>query len=369
MSESEKSTSSPFAVALQNFASQWFLIPQGTGIIAIVLHQLDYQFQGLRIVADIFWLLTIASLLLMLAAYCTRILLYPKQVRAALQSNISEAACLSCIVIAFTTIIIMTALTSVRLWSSKWGTVVFVLWWINVALAVASSIGTPYAFAHIEHPGTTKVTPTIFMPTVCGATTAVGGAIICRYGALTNHEQVPVIIVSYLLLGLVLPLTIAYDALFLARSFEGNLPNEQQVYQIFILCGPLSQGSYALQVLGDVVSRGPFAGYGRGLFLTQSAAMPIAYASEFAGLIMWGYATFWWGFAIVSVVFDFISKAKAKGGIRKMEFSLSAWSVVFPWVGESYVASYHFILTTSSKPQYLCCFSCVNVFILTGRLH
>jgi hypothetical protein len=34
-------------VALKSFASQWFLIPQGTGIISVILHQLHYQFYGL----------------------------------------------------------------------------------------------------------------------------------------------------------------------------------------------------------------------------------------------------------------------------------------------------------------------------------
>ena len=167
---------------------------------------------------------------------------------------------------------------------------------------------------------------------ICALTAAAGGGVICRYGALTNHEQVPVIIVSYLLIGVALPLTVAYDALFLTRCFDGHFPDEQQVYQVFLLCGPLGQGSFALQILGEAVSRGPFAGYGRGVFLTESAAMPIAYASEFAGLVTWGHATFWWGFAVISVVSDCISRAKAKGGIREMEFSLTAWSVVFPWV-------------------------------------
>ncbi|TKA41030.1 hypothetical protein B0A55_13120, partial [Friedmanniomyces simplex] len=97
-------------VALQNFSSQWFLIPQGTGIVAVILHNVHYHFRGLNIISHIFWLLTITTLSLFLALYLLRALLYPRQVARQLSQNLQETACLASISIAFTTIYQMIAL-------------------------------------------------------------------------------------------------------------------------------------------------------------------------------------------------------------------------------------------------------------------
>ena len=315
--------------ALRNFTSQWFLIPQGTGIIAVILHQLDYQFHGLRVIATILWVYTIVLLLAMLAAYILHIAIYPTQFRTALSTNVVEAACLSCISITFTVIIEMMALTVVREWGGGWSDVLYVLWWINTAMSVAACIGLPYVFAKIQAPGVSAVPPGIVLPLIAALTSAAGGGIICRYGSLSDQQQVPVIIVSYLLIGMALPLTIAYDAVFLSRLFDKNFPTGQQTYQLMILCGPLGQASFAFQILGQVVQRGSFAEYGRGVFLTKEAATPVAYASEFMGLITWGYGTFWWAFAVISLIHEGVARSLTRSTYN---FSISAWSVVFPWV-------------------------------------
>lgn len=341
----------PLSQALRNFSSQWFLIPQGTGILAVILHQLDYQFRGLGIIADIFWVCTIVLLLAMLAAYLLRIALYPKQVLTALSSNIVESACLASISITFTTIIQMIALTVVREWGDGWSEAVYVLWWINTAMAAAACIGIPYLFVRVEPPSVSGVSPSIMLPLIAALTSAAGGGVICRYGALTDAQQVPVIIVSYLFVGLAMPLTVAYDAVFLSKLFDGSFPSKHQTYQLMILCGPLGQGSFALQILGEVVQRGSFAGYNRGIFLTEAAAVPIGYASQLLGLMSWGYGTFWWGFAIISLVHEAVVQSR-KGSFG---FSLSAWSLVFPWVRTRLHLSFEFFLFAShwklvSKP-------------------
>lgn len=71
---------SPLKYALKNFASQFFLIPQGTGILAVVLHQLNYQFYGLVRISQVLWVLTIVSLVGFLAIYALRTVLFPRQV-------------------------------------------------------------------------------------------------------------------------------------------------------------------------------------------------------------------------------------------------------------------------------------------------
>jgi tellurite resistance protein TehA-like permease len=114
-------------VVIPNFTSQWFLIPQGTGILALILHNPDYQFRGLGIISEIFWVLTIVLLFLFLFLYVPRICLYPRVVAKTLATDITETAGLASISITFTTIIQMIALALVSSWPPRWGLVAYVL--------------------------------------------------------------------------------------------------------------------------------------------------------------------------------------------------------------------------------------------------
>jgi hypothetical protein len=145
MAKKEKSSLCPLDLAIRDFSSQWFLVAQGAGIMAVFLHQLAFQFRGPRIIVDIFRVLTIVLLMVGLIAYGACVIKYPTQVMTALSTDINETACLSSICITFTSIIQGMALTVVRDWSPKWGTLAFALWWINTAMAVICCIRLPLA--------------------------------------------------------------------------------------------------------------------------------------------------------------------------------------------------------------------------------
>ena len=326
--------SSPPSRALWNFSSQWFLVPQGTGIIAVILHQISYQFRGLPIISVVVWIYTIALLAVFMFLYSLRILLYPRHVTHMLRIQIVETACLASISITFTSIIQMTTLVLVHHWGKAWGIVVYVLWWTNTAMAVAAVMVIPYVFVKVQPPGVKSILPGVLLPLISALTAAAGGGVVCVYGGLSARMQVPIIIVSYLEVGVALPMAIAFGDVFMTRLFDRSFPQLEQIYQDMILCGPFGQGSFALQILGQAVAQGSFAGYDRGTFLTAQAAQPVAFASQFAGLLSWGYGTFWWSFAIISIVHTLMSQPN---GIRGLHFTLSAWSVVFPWVSDVFL--------------------------------
>jgi tellurite resistance protein TehA-like permease len=188
--------------------------------------------------------------------------------------------------------------------------------------------------------------PGVLLPLISALTSAAGGGIICRYGALSDRLQVPVIIVSYLEVGLGLPLAITLSDVFVTRLFNKSFPTIEHIYQDMILCGPFGQGSFALQVLGQAVSRGSFAEYDKSSFLTAEAATPIAFSSQFAGLLTWGYGTFWWVFAVTSIAHTLVSQP---GGVRNSRFNMSVWAIVFPWVSHS-----HLFLQSIKKRQVDC---------------
>jgi tellurite resistance protein TehA-like permease len=241
-----------------------------------------------------------------------------------------ETAGLSSICITYTTIIQMIALNLTSDWSAGWGKAAFVLWWTNAALALLLCIGTIYFIIKVEAPGVESIPPGILLPCIAALTAAAGGGIVCRYGDLDASLQVPVIIVSFLLIGLALPLAVVIHAVFLVRLFDKAFPVQQNVYQLMILCGPLGQGSFALQILGTVVQRGAFGDYGTSNFLGPEGGVVVGIASQFAGLLTWGYGVFWWGFACIAVANYAI---RSPGELLAWKKSLASWGMVFPWVG------------------------------------
>lgn len=196
-------------------------------------------------------------------------------------------------------------------------------------MAFVACIGIPYVFTKVEGPGLDSIPAAIMLPLIAALTAAAGGGVVCRYAQLDAHLQVPVIIVSYLFIGLGLPLSVACDAIILARMFDNAFPMKSKVYSLMILCGPLGQGSFALQILGQCVRRGAFAAYDTSPFLSGSGGETIANSSQFIGLITWGYGLFWWGFACIAITHYSIATPK---DVFHWDKHLDAWSMVFPWV-------------------------------------
>lgn len=315
----------PLSIALWNFSSKWFLVPQGTGIIGVILHRLDYPFKGLMILAKIVWIYTIVLLGLCLMLYLLRALAYPKHVRQQLQTNLVETSCLASIPIGLTSIIQVAVLQ----YGSRAGLALYVLWWVNTGLAIVACLGIPYVQLKLQPPGISHLPPAILLPFIAALTSAAGGGVLCRSGHIGPRLQVPVILVSYLEVGAGLALAAGFDALILFQHFDRFSPSAEEVYQDMIVCGPFGQGAFALQVLGTAVLRGSFAAYDRGSFLTASAASPLGFTSQFLGLLTWGYGIFWWCFAILSICHTLCTQP---GGWRRTPFNMSAWSLIFSWV-------------------------------------
>lgn len=354
---------SPSRRALYSFTSQWFLIPQGTGIIAVILHRLDYQFDGLDIISYIFWLLTIVLLVGMLVIYIARCITSPRQVAHLLRRDLSESACLASICISYTSIIQMMVLALVQGgWGKGWGMAAYVMWWTNVVLAVVAVVGLPFINIRLYPGGVPHLSPASQLPMIAALTAAAGGGTICQAAEISPGLQVPVIIVSYLFVGLGLPLAFALDVLFWARLLDRSLPDRQHTFQDMILCGPWGQASFALQILGTVVLGGSFSAYDRGQFITAQAAGPVGYGSIFAGLLSWGMSIFWWLFAILSVTHAIQDHRRVRG----IPYGLAAWSIVFPWVSE--IPWYWAVLQTNSHPNLLCQGVFTNAAVELGKL-
>ncbi|OQE47359.1 hypothetical protein PENCOP_c001G05558 [Penicillium coprophilum] len=314
----------PLSRALWNFSSLWFIVPQGTGIIAVILYRLRYQFNGLKTLATIVWIYTIVQLGLFLILYLLRIFLHPKHVLQQLRNKTIETSCLCCISIAFTSILQMAAFK----YGDTAGLAIYILWWVNTGMAVLACMVIPFVHLKMQQSGKRHMQADTLMPFLAALTSAAGGGVICRVMRISPRLQVPAIIVSYLELGVGLALVAAFDTIILAQYFGRKFQTTDLVYQDMIMCGPCGQASVAFQALGEAVQAGSFAAYDRGQLLTAKAADPFAFISHFMGLLIWGYGIFWWFFAILSICYTLHTQP---GGWKKSRFTMSVWSMVFPW--------------------------------------
>lgn len=315
----------PLSRALWNFSSLWFIVPQGTGIIAVILYRLKYHFNGLTTLATIVWIYTIVQLGLFLVLYLLRTFLHTKHVLHQLRNNSAETSCLCCISIAFTSILQM----AVFQYGDTAGLAIYVMWWVNTGMAIVACMVIPFIHLKMQQSDTRHMQADMLMPFLAALTSAAGGGVICRLADISPRLQVPAIIISYLEIGAGLALVAAFDTIILLQYFRRTSQTADMVYQDMIMCGPCGQASVALQALGEAVQAGSFAAYDRGQLLTEKAASPFAFISHFIGLLVWGYGVFWWFFAILTICYTLHTQP---GGWKQSRFTMSVWSVVFPWV-------------------------------------
>lgn len=79
---------------------------------------------------------------------------------------------------------------------------------------MAAVVGLPLIKIRLYTGGMPHLSPTSQLPMIAALTAAAGGGTICQAADILTRLQVPAIVVSYLLVGLDLPLAFGLDVLF-----------------------------------------------------------------------------------------------------------------------------------------------------------
>lgn len=116
-----------------------------------------------------------------------------------------------------------------------------------------------------------------------------GGLIVNYSVGITSAEAIPIIVVSYMLIGYAFCL-----AMYLHRLLAVGPPQEPKIPSLVILVGPCGQFATAIQLLGTAAYiRGHFAAYSQGTFLTATAASTVSTVSTILALLVVGFAFLW----------------------------------------------------------------------------
>lgn len=176
---------------------------------------------------------------------------------------------------------------------------------------------------HRHRPGLQAVTAAYLLPivpTVVAASTGglVADALPSRSHALTT------LVASYILWGLGECFSALVLALYLHRLTVHSLPPREAIVSVFLPIGPLGQGGFGIQQLGNVALK---------LLPTPSSASSDAstlptllHGGEvlyvlgvFIALCLWGFALVWLSFALTSLA-----------ALQKFPFNMGWWGFTFP---------------------------------------
>ena len=295
-----------------NFTPSWFATIMGTGIASILLHNLPYNGEWLYWLSVIVFCLNIGLFCIFLFISILRYTMFPGLFMALIRHPV-QSLFLGTFPMGLATIVNMVVFVCVAHWGTWAITLAWALWWIDVAIAVATCMCLPFVIMHVHQNELQKMTAVWLLPIVSTIVAAASGGIVAEILPKPQH-QVWTIVTSYVLWGTGFPLAMVVMVMYFHRLTIYKIPPREVIVSVFLPLGPLGQGSFALMQLGKVCADvfpktdnfGPDSGK-----VIYSFSIVVA-------LVIWGYGLVWLFFAIASITRS------------RFPFNMGWWGFTFP---------------------------------------
>jgi len=303
--------------AVLHFTPNWFAVTMGTGILALCLNKFPYDCDLLHGFARGLWMFNIGLFALFSILILGRFFIYPNSTLALLKHPV-QSMFLGCIPMGLVTIINGLLVFGEPVWGREIIPVASTLWWTDSLLSVLCSLLVPYyMFTRQEH-SMPAMTAVWLLPIVASEVAAASGGFLVPY--LTGQSAVVVLMVSYILWAISVPLAFGILIIFFQRLVLYKLPCENMAASIWLCLGPIGTAALGLLLLGSAsldMSR-------QGLFTTTGLAVMGQVAEGFGlvvGTIFWGFGLWWLAMAMLVTV-----RYLRKG----MPFNMGWWAFTFP---------------------------------------
>ncbi len=258
-----------------HFTPSWFSVNMGTGIVALLLHQLPYQFRGLGIISNVIFASNVLLFLLFLGISIARYIIWP-QLFPIMLFHPTQSLFLGTFPMAMSTIISMCAVSAAPAWGSNFATFTWVLWWICAALSLAICIGLPFIQFTRHVQSLDKLTGVWFLPVVTTIVCAATGGLVAEI--LPPAHAKLTLIVCWVLWGTGFGLAFLLMALYYARQAIYKIPPTQLIVSTFLPVGPSGQSAFCLLQLASVLYK---------LSLTDGVALQVQRRSMQRPLVLW----------------------------------------------------------------------------------
>lgn len=298
---------------IRQFTPNWFAATMGTGILSAVLTQLPLAIPGVLKLAEALWMLNIVLFLTFSALYITRWVMFFDEARRVFGHS-TVSMFFGTIPMGLATLI--NGLLTFGL--PRWGDAVLpmaeMLWWLDVAMSLACGVVIPFLmFTRQEH-RIDQMTAVWLLPLVACEVAAVSGGLLAPHLA-DSHSQFSVLITSYVLWAMSVPVAFSILTILLLRMALHKLPHENMAASSWLALGPISTGAFGLIVLG---ADSPPIFNANGLPGVGEIASGLGLIG---GVILWGVGVWWCLMALL------ITARYLRNGIP---FNLGWWGFTFP---------------------------------------
>ncbi|WP_062390424.1 TDT family transporter [Pseudomonas abietaniphila] len=298
---------------IRQFTPNWFAATMGTGILSAVLPQLPVHLPGMLRLAEALWMLNIVLFLSFSVLYAARWVMFFDEARRVFGHS-TVSMFFGTIPMGMATIINGLLTFGVSRWGQGVLPVAEALWWLDVAMSLACGVLIPFMmFTRQEH-RIDQMTAVWLLPVVAAEVAAASGGLLAPHLA-DSHSQFNVLITSYVLWALSVPVAFSILTILLLRMALHKLPHESMAASSWLALGPISTGAFGLMVLG-ADSPAIFAAHGLGGVGEIASGLGLI-----AGIILWGVGVWWLLMAML------ITVRYLRNGIP---FNLGWWGFTFP---------------------------------------
>ncbi|SJX66621.1 related to SSU1-plasma membrane sulfite pump [Sporisorium reilianum f. sp. reilianum] len=314
-----------------HFTPSWFSVTMGTGVVATLLNLLPWPsiHSGLRYPAACFLLADIVIFILFVSAFFARYLMYPEVVPLTIKHP-QKSMFLGTLPMGLITIISGIAQLGTKEFELGVGFALAAsgLWWGATALSLLIAIGVPFSMMTYQKHYFEGITAALLLPIVPPITAAATGSVIAEI----LMERYPtyaftIVVVSYLVLGIGLPLALLILVLYFQRLLLFKSPPRDVIISVFLPLGPCGQGGEACLHLGRVALHlfpaisTPAAS--SGVPQLFSVGQALYGAGLISAMLLFGLGIWWLAIGVCTIV------RELKRG--KLGFNMGWWGLTFPF--------------------------------------
>ncbi len=299
---------------VENFTPNWFTLNMGTGIAFLTLFNIRADlFAGELLFGEILWFVDTLFFTLFSFLFIARMILYPHTTKLMLNHPI-QSMFIGAIPMALVPVLEGFAFFGQNFFGSQAIGMALILWWIDVFLAIGSGWLIPYImFTSQKEHKLENMTALWLMPIVAAEVTATAGGLLAPYFSGATAEGI--IIISYVLWALSVPLALSILVILFLRLVTHKLPNKALATTSWLTLGPLGTGALGVMLLGGAAK----ATY-TSVFLSHIAGFLSSFGF-IVGLLLWGYGLWWYVMAWIITLRFF------KQGLP---FNMGWWGFTFP---------------------------------------
>src|SRR5579859_4392552 len=298
---------------VRQFTPNWFAATMGTGILALALAQFPGHPPALRSVAEGLWLFNIGLFALFSALYAARWIFFFDGARRIFAHSVVSMF-FGCIPMGLATIVNGFLAFGVARWGEGAVDIADALWWLDAALALFCGVAVPFLMFTRQSHGLEKMTAVWLLPVVAAEVAAVSGGLLAPHLA-DAHQQLTVLIASYVLWACSVPLAMSLLVVLVLRMAIHKLPPVGMAATSWLALGPIGTGALGLLVLGGAA---PVVFAANGLADYGAVARGVGLIG---GVLTWGYGLWWMATAVL------ITLRHLRDGLP---FNIGWWGYTFP---------------------------------------